>query len=33
LYKHGLLVYAGREELREVKEMIMEELLATGETN
>jgi hypothetical protein len=33
LFKHGLVIYAGREELRRVKELIIEELLATGETN
>jgi elongator complex protein 1 len=33
LYKQGLKIYAGREELRCVKEFIMEELMSTGEVN
>ena len=33
LFKHGLRVFAGRDEIRKVKELIIAELLATGETN
>ena len=33
LYKQGLKIYSGKEELNKVKEFIIEELLNTGEVN
>lgn len=33
LYKHGLMIFASKPELKNVKEFIIEELLITGDVN
>ncbi len=33
LFKHGLMIYANKEELKHVKEFIIDEMLHTGDVN
>ena len=33
LYRHGLIIFRDKKELADVKEFIIDELLATGEVN